>query len=149
MTANFHFFGILNRSMPRLCLQCVRRSVPGALHIVALCCTSFCVPPLGAQEVFTTSCCRTLTILVCIYSFWRLCVCVGFAAKELWHPPAEYSFSSGKCPLQLCGSWKPASSSLHTDHFVFPPWDADSYWSNQAVAWHVFTKGCRNFSSSS
>jgi len=28
----------------RLCLQCVRRSKPGAFHVIALCCNSFCMP---------------------------------------------------------------------------------------------------------
>ena len=34
----------------RLCLQTVRRSKKGALHIIALCCTSFCMPPLDENK---------------------------------------------------------------------------------------------------
>ena len=48
--------------MLRLCMQTVRRSKPGALHLIGLCCTSFCVPILAMH----VSCKITSPIICCM-----------------------------------------------------------------------------------
>ena len=79
----------------RLCLQCLRRCKKGALNLIGLCCTSFCIPPLACMhalqlilqaegEESIVSCLCLLAVAVMLLQ-----------TQERRYPPASILFPNG------------------------------------------------------